>query len=288
MNLSTDKRDLLDRIVNDLKTIECIVAIVLGGSYATGMATEESDLDIGIYYHDHQFFNIEKIRNIAKNYALNNRFTVTELYEWGPWVNGGAWIETSSGKIDFLYRNIEQIKSTIAKAQRGECENHFEQQPPYGFSSVIYLAETQYCIPLYDPYAVIEQLKVTVQVYPQALKQTIVQDSLWSAEFTILHAEMFVNKGDVYNLVGCLARAIKNIVNALFAINEYYPIGDKRAITVLEGLKKRPFVLEKKINRILYLKENMLNDNVNALKNLFEEVVGLANNMYKPMYRFEM
>jgi len=32
--------------------IDRVKAIVLGGSYATGMASDSSDLDIGIYYSD--------------------------------------------------------------------------------------------------------------------------------------------------------------------------------------------------------------------------------------------
>jgi hypothetical protein len=62
----------------------------------------------------------------------------------GTWVNGGAWIQTSSGQVDFLYRNLEQVTATITKAKNGEWENDFEQQPPYGFSSVIYLQRSAF------------------------------------------------------------------------------------------------------------------------------------------------
>src|SRR4030095_5862114 len=232
-HLPIEKEKTLQNIVYDLQRIDNIVAIVLGGSYATNSASENSDLDIGIYYSERNPFKIEEIRSIARKYAINDP-TVTDFYEWGPWVNGGAWIETASGKVDFLYKNIEQVKSTLEKAERGEWENHFEQQPPFGFSSVFYLGETKCCIPLPDPKGVIANLKEQVETYPPKLKETIIQYSLWSAEFTIWHAELFCMRQDVYNTVGCLARGVKNIVNALFAINELYPIGDKRSIEILE------------------------------------------------------
>lgn len=98
---------------------------------------------------------------------------------WGPWVNGGAWINTSRGKVDFLYKNIGQITRTIENAKIGIWENNFEQQPPYGFSSIIFLAETQSSLPLYDPDKIINKLKESVKEYPEKLKYSVIQQSLW-------------------------------------------------------------------------------------------------------------
>jgi hypothetical protein len=137
--------------------------------------------------------------------------TVTDFYQWGAWVNGGAWIDTISGEVDFVCRNIEQVKSTIEKSKDGIYETDFEQQPPYGFSSVIYLAETHYCIPLYDPDKVIQELKMEVKDYPPKLKQTIIQQSLWSAEFTLWQADKYAKEFDLYNTVGCFTRALKKL-----------------------------------------------------------------------------
>src|SRR5678815_1702481 len=151
MNLPNTKQETLNNVVNDLKAVDNVLAIVLGGSYATGNATDASDTDIGIYYFKDKPFDIGSIKSVAEKYAIDNARTVTGFYEWGPWVNGGAWIQTAGGKVDFIYRNIEQVRATIEKAQNGEWENNYEQQPPFGFSSVMYLAETKSCIPLYDP-----------------------------------------------------------------------------------------------------------------------------------------
>ncbi|MDJ1498719.1 nucleotidyltransferase domain-containing protein [Cytophagaceae bacterium DM2B3-1] len=285
MILPKEKQEILDTIVKDLKGITNVQAIVLGGSYATGTATETSDLDIGIYYYEKAPFDIREIQAIAKKYAKDSSPTVTGFYEWGPWVNGGAWVKTAYGKVDLLYKNIEQITTTIDNAQEGLWENHFEQQPPYGFSSIIFLAETQVCIPLYDPEGIIAKLKSAVQTYPPKLKQLVVQQSLWSAEFTIWHADSFAVKQDVYNTLGCLTRAIKNIVTALFALNELYPISDKRAIQVLEQSTIKPPHLTDKINAVLCVDMDTLSENVTLLKSLFNEVVDLAQEMYKPAYQ---
>jgi predicted nucleotidyltransferase len=174
-NLSAEKIDILENIINDLKSIKNIQAIVLGGSYSTGSANKESDLDIGIYYFSKKPFSIENIKEIAEKYDKDNDPTVTDFYEWGCWVNGGAWIHHNNCKIDFLYRNIEQIKETIENANNGKYENDYEQQPPYGFISIIYLAETEYCIPLYDPYDILVELKKEIMKYPKNLKDSVIK-----------------------------------------------------------------------------------------------------------------
>lgn len=286
INLPKAKQETLSNIVNDLEKTGHIVAVVLGGSFATGEATQMSDLDLGIYYSEKNPFNIDDIKSIVKKYAVADP-TVTGFYEWGPWVNGGAWIETASGKVDFLYRNVEQVTSTIEAAKRGEWENHFEQQPPYGFTSVIYLGETNSCIPLYDPGEVITKLKEKIKTYPAKLKETIVQQSLWSLEFTIWHAEYFYRKQDLYNLMGCLTRGVKNVVNALFAINELYPMGDKRAIEILQSAGKIPLYLKEKVENVLCADKDTIHDNIEALQELFDETSRLNKGAYKPFYNLK-
>jgi predicted nucleotidyltransferase len=286
MTLPAEKEKILNDIAADLSRVENVAAVVLGGSYATGQATEKSDLDIGIYYFENAPFEIEAVKSIAEKYAARKP-TVTRFYEWGPWVNGGAWIETDCGQVDFIYKNIDQIRATIAKAKNGEWENHFEQQPPFGFSSIFFLAETKHCIPLYDKTGVIDELKAEVEIYPQKLKEAIIQQSLWLAEFTVLHAGIFFKKQDIYNTVGCLTRAAKYLVNTLFAVNEIYPMTDKRAIEILEKSSLHPENLKEKIEAVLCVQKETLIENIDALKNLFQETVSLTNGLYQPIYQFK-
>jgi len=285
MKLTEAKQNILNDIVNDLKAVENVAAIVLGGSHSTGMANENSDLDIGIYYHVNTTFKIEDIERVARKYNIGEAPTVTGFYGWGAWVNGGAWINTSAGEIDFVYRNIEQVAATIEKCINGIWENDFEQQPPFGFSSVIYLAETYYCQPLYNPHNIITGLKQSVAAYPPQLKQTIIQQALWSARFTIWQAGKFAAKHDMFNTAGCFTRALKNIVEGLFAINELYSIGDKSAVKKLAMTDKCPHNLQQQIDGILTITSaNELTNNINKLHNLFSEVVALAGDMYEDYF----
>lgn len=284
MLLSPEKQKLLKDICSDLQKIDNISAIVLGGSYATGRANYKSDLDIGIYYHENHPFSIDEIKLVAKKYAVEKTPVITDFYEWGPWVNGGAWIETSAGKVDFLYRNINQVRRTIQNAQDGIWENNFDQQPPYGFSSIFYLAEIENCLPQYDPQNILIYLKSLIKTYPEPLKKTIIQDSLWSAEFSIKIASQYANNEDYYNTFGCFSRILKSLVNSLFALNEVYPIGDKNALEILEKLSICPKRLNQKIVNILTPKKS-LKFNLELLHDLFEEVVILSKDMYRPKFK---
>lgn len=199
-------------------------------------------------------------------------------------MNGGAWIETTVGKVDFLYRNIEQVERTVEKAISGIWETDYAQQPPHGFSSVIDLAEIACSIPVYDVENVISRLKAKVKDYPSALKEAVVQRSLWSAEFTIAHTDYLSREQDTYNTFGCLSSAMKNIVDTLFALNEVYLIGDKRAINVLENSSYCPAGFRGKIEQVFIAGGHPLTRNVAAMRTFFEEVVAMTQGVYKPLY----
>lgn len=250
-HLFAPKRLLLQQLTDELRGVAGIAAIVLGGSYASGTQHEASDLDIGLYYAQERPFSIAAVRAIADSVSTQGPATVTGFYDWGRWVNGGAWIHTAQGKVDFLYRNLDQVRQTIAEAQQGIVHHDYDQQPTYGFYSVIYLAEIQICIPLYDPDGVIAQLKGQVATYPPQLKQRVIADSLWSAEFTLLHARAFAALGDVYNTVGCLTRVVSNLTQVLFALNETYFGRDKQVMDALARFPRLPQGYIQQIQRVL-------------------------------------
>ncbi len=239
-NLPQKKQKLLAELVDRLGRVPNMAAIVLGGSYAAGTHGPASDMDVGLYYHEDRPFPIPAIRQVAGDVSSDGNPTVTDFYGWGPWVNGGAWIQTRAGKVDFLYRNLDQVERTIAEAVEGVHRQDYGQQPSFGFYSVAYLAETRICIPLEDPEGQIGRLKDRVKAYPPKLKERIVQDDLWSAEFTLLHARGFARRGDVYNTAGCLARIAANLTQVLFAVNEKYFLSDKKAMETIASFRIVP------------------------------------------------
>jgi predicted nucleotidyltransferase len=287
-NIPPEKMRLLTELVAQLSRVPGIAAVVLGGSYARGTQHATSDLDVGLYYREAQPFEIETIRQVANHISKDGSPTVTDFYRWGQWVNGGAWIQTTAGKVDFLYRNLDQVERTIADAEQGIIHHDYPQQPAYGFYSVIYLAETQVCIPMYDPNDQIAALKHRVAHYPPRLKEKLVADSLWSAEFTLLHARGFAEKGDVYNTVGCLTRTAAALTQALFAINETYFMSDKKVMETIAKFNLVPLGYVDALTEILAQPGRTpaeLHTTVEAMTAIWQSVMQLTGGNYQPQFR---
>lgn len=89
--LSPEQRELVSSLTKRLGAIRGIRAVMLGGSHARGRALPWSDIDLSILYSEAAPFSIQSVRELAD--AANDTAgpVVTNFYEWGPWVNGGAW-----------------------------------------------------------------------------------------------------------------------------------------------------------------------------------------------------
>jgi hypothetical protein len=149
LGLSQSQISVLNAFTGQLSKIPGIIAVVIGGSFARRTARPDSDMDVGLYYSETAPPEIEAIRRCAEQISLpQTPPTVSAYYGWGPWVNGGAWIQTPAGKLDLLYRNIEHVQSVLDESHKGLYHHDYYQQPTFGFVSVIYLAETKCCIPL--------------------------------------------------------------------------------------------------------------------------------------------
>lgn len=287
MKLSPEKQSLLERIVALLSAIPGVEALALGGSHARGTQRPDSDLDVGLYYHEAAPFDLNAVRRAAEEIAGGTPVDVTDFYGWGAWVNGGAWIHTPAGKVDFIYRNIEQVQRTIDEAKRGVTHHDFDQQPAYGFYSVTYLGETHVNAPLYDPHGVLADLKAQVAVYPPALTEKTLAGNLWMAEFSLLHAEGFARAGNVYTTAGALTRAASFVTQALFALNETYFITDKTALKEIAAFPIAPGGYAERLARVLgALGESPgdLERAVQKMRALWSEVVDLSGG-YTPAFR---
>jgi len=274
---------------NRLAAIPGILAVVLAGSYARGRAQASSDIDLGILYSEADPFCVQTVRDLAGDVNDAAGPVVTTFYEWGPWVNGGAWLTIGGQRIDFIYRSLEHVERVIADAEAGRYELDYAQQPPFGFFSATYLGEVEVCIPLFDPDAHFDQLKRRVEEYPEALRRAVVQDYLWAAEFGVAaSASNFAAPADAYGTAACLTPAINQLVLVLFALNRKYPINDKTALAEVVEFDRAPREFGARVQQIVGHLGNTdaeLNAAVESVGQLIGEVVELAEGLYRPRFR---
>jgi hypothetical protein len=289
LGLSSVQLELLTAIAGQLSEIPGIAAVVLGGSYARETARPDSDLDVGLYYSELAQPKIEDIRACVEDFSdPEPPPIVTGFYEWGPWVNGGAWIQTSAGKLDLLYRNIEQVQRVLDESCAGIYHHHFYQQPTFGFVSVIYLAETKSCRVLVDEQGLLSGLKSQVEVYPPRLQENLVRDSLRTAEFTFLHANGFAEREDVFNTVGCLARIGFMLAQCLFALNSEFYFGDKGSLQAIEQFSLQPNQFSRRVQEALTIPtthSRELKASLHQMHALWKEAVDLTEGRYIPKFK---
>jgi hypothetical protein len=285
--LPEGKRAEIASLVEGLQEIEGAAAVALGGSWARGFGRQDSDVDLALYYEEGTPALVAGLRALAERVAVRAP-TVTHFYEWGPWVNGGAWIETSTGRVDVMYRSLEHVRRVIEQARVGGFETHYGQTPTHGFHSVTYLAETRVCRPCSDPQGVLAELKESVPDFPPELRRALVSAHLWGVEFTLeAFLRGFARRGDVYNTVGCLNRALAHLTQALFALNETFFMTDKTAMREIEAFPLRPDRYVERVARILASPggtQRELGHTVGELARLFGEVVELAGPLYVPRW----
>ncbi len=277
----------LQNIVSRLIEVDGLQAIVLGGSWASDTQRPDSDIDLGLYYNDGSPLDINHLSQIANELNDLPDPEVTKLGEWGKWVNGGAWLTIMGQRVDFLYRNIDFVSSIIDECNRGETQFDYLQQPPYGFYSYIYCAETQQCKILYDPQRAIMGLKAKISCYSELLKSTIINGFLWHAEFSLEVAKKSANTGNVYYIAGCFTRIASCLVQVLYALNETYFINDKRLKKDVEQFSIKPPDFIKRLDYILgdigsesnKLTETLLNTQI-----LLTEVIELGRDQYTPKF----
>lgn len=286
-SLEENKRSVVTQMIQDLSQLQGVEAIVLGGSYARAAARPDSDVDLGLYYSENSPPSIENIQTLAKKYSVTPDCVVTQFYEWGPWVNGGAWIHTNAGKIDWLYRNIDQMDRVLADAERGLFSWDFRQQPPFGFFSVTYLADLHDNIILYDPKGICKRLKSAVANYPEPLRRAIIQEHLWSVEFSLMNAKKYAARACVYTTVGCMTRMAAELTQVLFALNRIYFVTEKGALKTIDTFAIRPKDYAKRMNAILSHpgSGDRLTGSLKLLEGIVQEVIALANPIYQPKYK---
>lgn len=243
-----DPSSLITEIVEQLKAVRGIEAIVLGGSRARGSHTENSDIDLGIYYHSSTPVDLTALAAIAREIDDEHRENlVTDVGGWGPWINGGGWLKVRGIPVDFLYRDLEKVTRIINDCHEGRVERVYQPGHPFAFITSIYLSEVALCRPLWDPYGTVEKLKAQVIPYPAGLKKATIDTFWWEVDFSLQIAHKSISRGDVTYAAGCCFRAVNCLLQVLFAVNEQYWMNEKGALALADRFEKSPARLKERV-----------------------------------------
>jgi len=224
--------DSLLPLIEDLKTVPGVRAIVLGGSRARGSGDAASDTDLGIYYDPENPFQVAALNQVAAGHDDGKESgLVTSIGGWGPWINGGGWLRVDGSAVDLLYRDTSKVGSVIDNCIAGHIEVAYQPGHPLGFLSSIYAGEVAVCQTLWDPTAWVAGSKIRLGDYPEALRRELVRRFGFEAGFCLLIAEKPVRRADVTYVAGCVFRAVSSLLIVLFALNREHWLNEKGALS---------------------------------------------------------
>ncbi|MFY0569899.1 nucleotidyltransferase domain-containing protein [Archangium lansingense] len=234
---------VIARLVEALRPVQGLTALVLGGSRGRGTAGPASDYDLGLYYEPDAPLDVTSLQAAIAPLVDEPSSTVTRIGEWGPWINGGGWLTISGVEVDLIYRDLGRVREVIAEAQQGRFSMNYQPGHPHGFCSVIWMGEVATCQPLFDPSGCIAKLKGETSPYPEVLRDALITRFGWEVGFAIENAEIAARRADQTHIAGCAYRALCCLAQTLFALNGRYLINEKGALAeaatyplTLEGL----------------------------------------------------
>jgi len=243
-----DAKEVIQAVLARLQGVLGIEAIVLGGSRAMGTHVASSDIDIGLYYRAERPLDLTALGQAAAELDDERRHDLlTALGGWGPWINGGGWLQVGGIAVDFIYRELGRIEEVITACRAGRLEFAYQPGHPHGFASSIYMGEVAYCRPLWDPRGTIAALKEQTAPYPEALSTEIIRRFFWEAEFSLKTARKGAARGDLTYVSGSCFRCVSALLQTLFALNGRYLLNEKGALATATSMPHAPHDLRARV-----------------------------------------
>ena len=242
--------NIIKSVAEKLSSLSYIEGIVLGGSRARGTHTEDSDIDIGIYYNS-ESFDINTINQFATKLDDEHRNNlVVPPGAWGDWINGGGWLVINGYHVDLILRDIKRVEQIMKDTEHGIVTANYQTGHPHGYISAMYRGELAISKILYAKNESLCELKKQAETYPNALQKSLVNFFMFEAGFSLMFVKANSGTDDKYYIAGHVFRIVSCLNQVLFACNNAYCINEKKAIKLLETFEHKPEKYTEKVNHI--------------------------------------
>jgi hypothetical protein len=236
----------LREVAARLVEVPGVVGVLLGGSRARGTHTAESDTDLGLYYRPP--LDVGALGELARALA-GPQAQVTEPGEWGPWVDGGAWLTVDGSAVDWIYRDLGRVEAAWRDAEQGRYEFHAQSGHPLGVPDFAYAGEVALGVVLADPGGDLASLHDRTAIVPPALREALIA-GLWEADFLVGGARKGVSRGDATWIAGCLFRTVGVCAHALHGAAGRWLINEKGAVASAAALPGAPERFKRRVDAV--------------------------------------
>lgn len=217
-----------------------VVGVVLGGSRARGQHGPDADTDLGLYY-EAPAFDWPAVVAVLK--AHDDRRAPLGLGapgEWGPWMNGGAWLKVEGRAVDVLLRDVDFVGGIIDQARQGRFSQSYQIGHPHGWHSYMVLGEVHHNVPIVGDLERLRSLQQKTVPYPDALRRSAADRFLFEARFSAILLRKLESREEPTQAAGLAYRAVMCLVQVLFAANETYPVNEKGAVDATRAFAHAP------------------------------------------------
>lgn len=223
----------LEDIADRLLDVDGVEAVTLGGSRARGTHGPRSDIDLGVYRRGD--LDLDALRDLA--FEITGRVTpVTEPGAWGPWVDGGAWLEVDGVAVDWIHRSLDRVEQVRDDCLRGVVTREVQLGHPHGFWSHAYVGEVVLGRVLGDPSGALASVAASVADYPEPLRRTLL-DHAGRARFDVHVARSAAERGDVAFVAGAAFDAVGLLLQGAHAHERRWLVHEKGALAAARTLE---------------------------------------------------
>ncbi|MFE4452530.1 nucleotidyltransferase domain-containing protein [Streptomyces sp. NPDC056796] len=213
-----------------------VEAVALGGSRARGTHRPDSDWDLGVYYRGTP--DVSALTATASE-AQGAPAEVAGPGEWGPWVNGGAWLTVDGVAVDWILRDLDRVRSVWSQCREGRFEVGIQPGHPLGFWSPCYVGEVALGQVLEDPHGELTGFQEEARAYPEPLRRALT-GAAWEADFSVASARRSAPSGDTLHVALCLSKAFGILAQALHAHHRVWCLNEKGALAAAAALPDTP------------------------------------------------
>lgn len=267
--------NIIQLVTEKLSLLPFIEGVVLGGSRARGTHTEDSDIDIGIYYNS-ELFDLTSINQLATELDDEHRSNlVVAPGAWGDWVNGGGWLVINGYHVDLILRDKKRVVQIIKDTDQGIVTANYQTGHPHGYISAMYRGELAISKTQYANDENFCELKKQAECYPTSLQKGLSEFFMFEAGFSLMIAKKNINKDDISYVCGHCFRSISSLNQVLFALNREYCINEKKAVKMIEDFKIKPSNYKERIDKVISLISTDVDcttNGIDILQRLVDEV----------------
>ncbi len=225
--------------------------IALGGSLAKGIGDAQSDLDLYLF--------TERVLPKDRRGELVEQAVGpgAQVVSWGrdePFEQGGTDFWYGGYKVEVWLRNSRLVEETIAACRDGNIRRDWVRWTVMGFFNYVVLSDVHVMEIVQDPHGILADWKRDVGVYPDPLRQAIVDRFLPEAKFwpDNFHYHTAIERADVIYICGIVQQVLQALIQVVFALNDMYFPGEKKLAETLGQLSIQPCDFVRRVQDLLY------------------------------------